>query len=1067
MLTNTQYFREPAIHFEKHGYYTNAPAGTKEWEDYWDMQRERSLNGYSVAGMQITGYHYWYLNFGRIKRISDAALRGEKVDVTGKNFGPPAFYDGDYNYFWCVDIARNGISEQDYKKLNLDVDILDLSGSKHLVVLKSRRKGYSYKNAAMLARNYHLMRGSRGYAISAEKEYLDPDKDGVLDKVWSQINFVDNYTAFRQPRITDRKWEKKSGYKRNIGGTDVERGMKSMISSVSLLGDPGKAVGKEGEIILFEEAGKTPDLLKAWKLCRPSVEDGAFTTGIMIGFGTGGEEGAESIAGLQELFYSPEAYNVLPLNNVWDEGTEGTSCSFFHPVFWNYPGFMDKDGNSDVEGAKKHEEKQRENAKKAPDPTALSQHVSEHPFTPSEATLQTSQNIFPIAELQNHLNNIRAKGMDKFGVAGSLYYADDGVKFRPNDKAKPIVKYPHSKNQDLTGAPVIYQTPYRDSEQNVPKNMYIACLDPYIHDTSTDMTSLGSVHILKRTNKLDHSMNDCVVASYTGRPSTQDEFLRTVFMLAEYYNCKIAFENNVGNVVEYARRTKQLHKLEQQFEVMTTTDTGKKVKKAGSHRKFGIRMTTQRKEQAEVYVRDWLNEVIGTTEDGHTKLRLHNIYNIPLLQELIKFNKKGNFDRCLLPNTSIFTRSGYKKVEEITEEDQVLTHDGTYKDVNIVSNHTSEYNKYLELSFRGEYEKLNVTPNHPVYTFPLKRIGYSKKKQKRQIDNRDPQYIEAEKLTKLHRVLRPKRKNLKNIKYSDDLLYLMGWYLSDGYINKECNLLKIFLQGDQEKIADRLVDIINKHIEPKTFISGYERGDVGDMPSRINDRRKKATKKVYKNKYMIDVSVTSKFLSNLFIKHFGSSNNKKISNYIFNSFGLLPLVIGFLEGDGHQKINVSSTDKYLRNSIECSSVYEDVVKKIRQILIDEGVYTSCRKVKPRDGNHQWQYCFQITGEDINKIARHSIKFKEIDGMRNYNTAIETEEGFWLTINSIKEFDLTKNVYNFEVEDNHSYVASNIVTHNCSALFIGMYYLKELHSRKVVEEEVSPHHDFFLKKFHFQ
>lgn len=644
-ITNTELVRQPAIHFEKHGYYTNAPAGTKEWEDYWDIQKERSLNGYSVGDLSITGYHYWYLNFSPIKRISDDALTGKDKSVTGKTFGFPAFYDGDYNYFWCVDIARFGIDEEKYKKLGLEVEILDLGGSNHLVVLKSRRKGYSYKNGSMLARNYHLMPKSRGYALSGEKEYLDPDKDGLLGKIWSNINFVDNNTAFRQPRLTDRKFEKMAGYKRNVGGTDIQRGIKSMIAGVSLKGDPGKAVGKEGELILFEEAGKTPNLLKAWKLCRPSVEDGAFTTGLMIAFGTGGEEGAESIEGLQELFYNPESYNVLPINNMWDDGADGTSCSFFHPVFWNYPGFMDEDGNSDKEGAKEREEGEREKARKAPDPTALTQHTAEMPFTPMEATIQTSANIFPVAELQSHMNWLNATGKHKQETAGKLYYSNEGIKFNPTADVTPVQKYPHSKNQDLSGAVTILQSPYRNKDGRVPDNLYIACHDPYAHDSSTDMSSLGAVFIIKRTNQVDHSLNDCIVASYVGRPNTQDEYNRKMFMLAEYYNAKIAFENDRGNVKEYAKRVKKLHMLQEEFDVMMKTDKGNVVKKSNVSRKYGIHMTGSRNEQAEVYIRDWLNEQVGVNENGEPILRLHQIRNIPLLQELIKFNKNGNFDR--------------------------------------------------------------------------------------------------------------------------------------------------------------------------------------------------------------------------------------------------------------------------------------------------------------------------------------------------------------------------------------------------------------------------------------
>ena len=48
----------------------------------------------------------------------------------------------------------------------------------------------------------------------------------------------------------------------------------------------------------------------------------------------------------ESMFYNPEAYNIYAFDNVWDEGSSGTTCGFFHPSFQNLVGFMDKDGNS-------------------------------------------------------------------------------------------------------------------------------------------------------------------------------------------------------------------------------------------------------------------------------------------------------------------------------------------------------------------------------------------------------------------------------------------------------------------------------------------------------------------------------------------------------------------------------------------------------------------------------------------------------------------------------------------------------------------------------------------------
>ena len=69
---NTETFRETGKHFEKYGYYTEAPELSPDWFDFWTQQREYCLHGYSSGGVRITGDHYNYLNFCPIQKVEDA-----------------------------------------------------------------------------------------------------------------------------------------------------------------------------------------------------------------------------------------------------------------------------------------------------------------------------------------------------------------------------------------------------------------------------------------------------------------------------------------------------------------------------------------------------------------------------------------------------------------------------------------------------------------------------------------------------------------------------------------------------------------------------------------------------------------------------------------------------------------------------------------------------------------------------------------------------------------------------------------------------------------------------------
>ncbi len=624
MLTSTRTFQEAAIHFKKYGYYCAAPAGTYEYRQYWDEQVDRCLNGYKSGDMSVSGYHYFYLNFCPILRtVTDSyEITGNRTSAR-KILDFPAFWDSDYDYFKFVEAA--------------------IKAGQHVVVLKARGKGYSYKGASMCDRNFFLKRGSKNFVLASEKEYLI--KDGFLNKCWDFMSFIDTNTAWSKRRQKiDKDIHKRASYIEYQNGVEIEKGFKSEIMGVSLKDDPDKARGKRGELIFAEEAGKFPGLKQAWGVARPSVEDGSSTVGTLIAFGTGGEEGSD-FEGLRDLFYSPEAYNIYSRDNEWDAGASGTKCGYFVPAYMNATGFMDEDGNSNMSRAKDFFENERSIIKTAAkDPGEIDRFIAENPFTPKEAMLQIGANNLPIAELQAWQSYLLAHpALINMGVPGILVAHIDGIKFKPDDSVQPVYKFPHKPGEDVHGCIVQYQSPYIDSDSGrTPAHMYIISHDPYAQDKSTGNVSLGSAFVIKRPNNISQP-DDMIVASYVGRPNSTDEYNDNLFKLAQYYNAKIGFENDRGDVLGYAKRVRKLHYLEEEFEMEYNSNMPKSSVKRG----YGMHMTPQRKAQGELYLRDWLKTARGKTVNGEYKLNIHLIYDPALLEELIKFNREGNFDRAM------------------------------------------------------------------------------------------------------------------------------------------------------------------------------------------------------------------------------------------------------------------------------------------------------------------------------------------------------------------------------------------------------------------------------------
>ena len=363
----------------------------------------------------------------------------------------------------------------------------------------------------MLCRNFYCLPNSKSYAIASEMEFLT--KDGLLSKAWEMMDFVDQNTAFAKKRQSiNTRIHKRASVITDVDGIKTEIGYKSEIMGVSLKNDEQKARGKRGKLILWEEAGKFPNLKTAWQIARPSVEDDdGRAYGLMIAYGTGGPEDTD-YEGLQDLFYEPLAYNALEVENEWDEGSADRTCGFFVPQYYNMYGaddkgnrFMDANGNSNIITAKKYALKERDKLiNHASDRSAIDRYIAERPFTPTEACLQISTNIFPKKDLIKHLANIRtSESLREFKQVGRLDVTDKGkIKWELDPTLKDHTRYRLKPGDQKDGAVVIWEHPVEDP----PYGLYVAGCDPYDHDKSTT-NSLGSCIIFKRFQSFEMKHN--------------------------------------------------------------------------------------------------------------------------------------------------------------------------------------------------------------------------------------------------------------------------------------------------------------------------------------------------------------------------------------------------------------------------------------------------------------------------------------------------------------------------------------------------------------------------------
>lgn len=487
--------------------------------------------------------------------------------------------------------------------------------------------------------------GNPNFHLASDKTFLAGDK-GVFGKVIDVLDWLAETTPLARMRLVDsvQQMHIQLGYKDEYG---TRKGNLSSVFGISLKDNPDKARGIRGPLIHYEEDGLFPDLEKAWGVNRKAVEDGDTAFGFMLAGGTGGTEGA-SFEGSEKLFYSPGAYNIYAIPNVYDKNTNGgTECGFFWGAYMNRNNCYDEDtGEPDVIKALVEILANRNFIRrKSTDPNAITQAMAEEPIVPQEAVMRTEGTIFPVADLKEHLSDIMPNLKQFVGghYCGRITEKDGKLDIDVFNDLSPIRDFPIKDNKNKEGCVEVFQKPYRDSEGKVPFGRYIAGCDPYDDDES-QTNSLGSLFVMD-------TLTEQIVCEYTGRPRTAAEFYENVYRVLKYYNALCNYENDKKGLFSYFDQKNALYlladnpKILKDMDMMKPSYYGNKAK--GTHSGKMINRWGRRLQA------DWLLDqaYFQSVEEGKEKdpnegkLNLQTIRSIGYLKELIAWNIEINADR--------------------------------------------------------------------------------------------------------------------------------------------------------------------------------------------------------------------------------------------------------------------------------------------------------------------------------------------------------------------------------------------------------------------------------------
>jgi len=419
-------------------------------------------------------------------------------------------------------------------------------------------------------------------------------------------------------------------YETKVGDTWIKKGSKSMIYHRSFKDNPMAGNGTRPGFVALEEVGFMGNLEEALGQLKECTANGAEKFGTIWMFGTGGDMIGGATEAVKKVFYDPEAYDCLVFN---DEYENKGKIGYFVPAWKTLNQFKDEQGITNDQAAKDHLAKERVKLSNGKSKQPLYDELQNRPVVPSEAFLVLTGNLFPVAELKEHLTNLESTDRKKnLGTKGWMYRDTEGIAYFKHEPSLIEAVYPTKQSADPKGAVVIWEQP----TDKISYGQYVAGIDPYDQDKAENSVSYGSIFIYKRFVNNDQTYH-LPVAEYTGRPDTANDFYEQCRRLLEYYQCKALYENQNTGIKQYFQTKNCLHLLHVQPNIIKSISPSSKVERG-----YGIHMSKQIKDELEIKVRDWLKSEL---EPG--VLQLTNILSIPLLNELISYNNEGNFDRFI------------------------------------------------------------------------------------------------------------------------------------------------------------------------------------------------------------------------------------------------------------------------------------------------------------------------------------------------------------------------------------------------------------------------------------
>lgn len=653
-FVDTYKFSESAEYFKSHkGTYTSFKEDSILHRQFRKKEEYRRKNGFiapclmddngDIHNVRITGSHYNFLNYTRIKQLDESTIKYGNVNTAKKIYSFPKFFDSQFWIFHVLEFA-------------------ELNGF-HLLIDKTRRGGFSYLMAADSANTINNSPRSVVIHVAIDSKYLTAT-DGLTRFAINDLKFYDECTPFVRGICSTVSSDFKLGYKL-ANGVEADNSWGSALISVSAMNNPDCAIGKDAKKVKVEEVSTMDNFDAFMAVTEPAMRTGAYTTGMLCAWGTATSGDMQTF---ERNFFNVKRFNFMPFENVWDKDARNETCGFFKPYCWGLQGEVngargvDKDGNSNLYVGLEISKRERKVKKETSTYSDYINYIGQYANSPSESFSNISENIFSSDSLSAWAERLKIDSTLHFYIDGMLEENPSTkiVEFKSNQRLATegkkaydyITGVPRKQHENPHGCIRRWFAPEYEitvegnvQKRTIPAGLYSMTYDPVginkEHSSLTLEHSHNSIAVWQNPSYLNNYKQK-LVCTYYGRPDTLEEADYICYLLARYYNCvgTVGVETNRGETVTNFKKWNALKYLE--CEDLSVWDDSMKGK---INLNYGYVMAGDKKLDALRLLKEMLYEVIGKDGNGNDIYMFTHIFDLQTILEIIKWSIKGNYDR--------------------------------------------------------------------------------------------------------------------------------------------------------------------------------------------------------------------------------------------------------------------------------------------------------------------------------------------------------------------------------------------------------------------------------------